>query len=173
MSACVVASNSQPGWMFLFGVIMASCFWVSRSIRVGRVGAVTVGSGTGTTASESTLHIPARGRVALGMRGNYEPAIHEPTGSRPQLHSRERLRTSTDEPKARRAPTKHCNQTKKEVQSAMLRPIQQDLLSALVNLKVPYADAYRAALANTSASFDEAFKVALADLNAGKSRAAA
>jgi hypothetical protein len=54
----------------------------------------------------------------------------------------------------------------------MLRPIQQDLLSALVNLKVPYADAYECALANTAASFDEAFKIAMAEIGAGKTRRA-
>ncbi len=175
MSACVVASNSQLGWMFLFGAIMASCvILVSRRYsfllrqsgsEMRRGGAVAVGSGTGTTASvcagvgvdDDTLHMRQ-----LRTRSTDSPHA---TGSRwesaRQFHSRERLRTSTREPKARRAP---CKTNKKEVQFRMLRPIQQDILSALVNLKVPYSDAYNVALANTSASFDEAFRVAIASL---------
>jgi hypothetical protein len=186
MSLVIVASNSQPGWMFLFGAIMASCvILVSRRRLRRRVGAVAVGSGTGTTASElagvgvdvETHPNPARMDYRVG-RDIRKPRATDnkcPAGSEParQLHLRERRRTATDEPQTRRAP-KHCNSNRKAVQSAMLRPTQQDVLSALINLKVPYDEAY-SLVVNTSpgVSFDELFRRATQALTAGKTRRAA
>ena len=63
------------------------------------------------------------------------------------------------------------------VQSSNVLPqVQQDVLSALMNLKVPFADAEQAVLGaaqrNAGASFDEMFRIALAlvQAGAGKSR---
>lgn len=61
----------------------------------------------------------------------------------------------------------------------MLPSVQQDVLSALINLKVPFAHAeeavHAAAKEHSGQSFDELFRVALAQVNAGmgKTRRAA
>jgi hypothetical protein len=59
----------------------------------------------------------------------------------------------------------------------MLPSVQQDVLSALINLKVPFAHAeeavHAAAKEHGGESFDTLFRTALNLLNAGKSRRAA
>jgi hypothetical protein len=102
MSACVIASNSQPGWMFAFGAIMASVVILvsRRSLRPifrsgwGRGWAVAVGSGTGTTASVSRCRSPLQREWAEDTRATREVGS-SPTVRAPQLPSRERLRTAT------------------------------------------------------------------------------
>ena len=76
-------------------------------------------------------------------------------------------------PCSRRARGERNPQSELEYCS-VLRQIHQDVLSALVNLKVPYNDALNALQSAKSEhageSFDELFRLALASLNAGKSR---
>lgn len=164
-----------------------------RRNRTIRVGAVAVGAELAPRLQNKTSwgrrgwrHARSAWEWIRQILGNalFQPnpeygrkAILAGSNPAPQPHSRERLRTATHEQTARRAPTtkKRCTQLQKTVQSPMLRPIQQDILSALTNLRAPYKEAFQCALATKAVSFDEAFREALASVNAGmgKTRRAA
>ena len=96
-------------------------------------------------------------RVRYGRDGRTRPVGN--------VSERERWKAATGERTPRRAPT--YNQT-----IAVLRPVEQDVLSALMNLGCSFRQSEEAvrAVSDGGESFDELFRKALDSVNAGKGR---
>jgi hypothetical protein len=205
ISLCVVATHSLPGWMFLLGYLLSltSILLVCRVIGFGKVArfffwlsnreTVFVSCGTGVAArrdvrnagvpgSHGYANSPVSGKQAGAVKTDernpvapFEAAASVITGDNPARQpKRSETPTRCNPSAARNANSRSVVQSRE-----MLPPVQQDVLSALVNLKVPFAHAeqavHAAAREHGGQSFDELFKIALALVNAGvgKTRRAA
>ena len=200
VSLCVVATRSLPGYMFLvgFGVSVISHVLLVRAIGCSKVARLFLNLDSFRLAPHWSSGAYKRGRKTqdLEMSESVRSEKSESIGVQAQQgrvsHSQKWSGTSPNRATVggpakvfgKELPTR-CNSSaarnanrRSVVQyREMLSSVHQDVLSALCNLKVPFAEAQEAVLAagKDGQSFDELFKVALAHVNAGvgKSRRAA
>lgn len=194
VSLCVVATRSLPGWMFLvgFGVSVISHVLLVRAIGCSKVARLFSYLDSfrlaphWSSGAKQLCRVPSNRaellvKVPCGQRIDPGPdswllnrSAEETLGSKP-----ERPSSPTNELRPCRNPNSARNGKCRSVVNSveMLSSVHQDVLSALCNLKVPFAEAQEAVLAagKDGQSFDELFKTALAHVNAGvgKSRRAA
>ena len=198
VSLCVFATRSLPGYMFLLGCLVTaiSNILLCRVIGFGRIArfffwlskreSVFVSCGPGVAARSDVRNYPSpslnpvpgqskEARVADGARS----VTRDRRESRRKAGSPQRSTGPMNESPTRCNPSAARNEDNRSVVQSreMLPSVQQDVLSALINLKVPCAHAeeavHAAAKEHGGESFDTLFRTALNLLNAGKSRRAA
>lgn len=171
ISLTVFATRSLPGYMFLAGFIVCSLSMIllCRAIGASRLARFfsylakrnSIRLSPHWSSGEEKLHpVPYVGSNQAGRLSGSPSTTAAGTKTRPRCNSSA-------------AQNGKCS----VYSSEMLSPIHQDVVSALCNLKVPFAEAQQAvlAVAKDGQSFDELFRIALAQVNAGagKSRRAA
>lgn len=177
ISLTVFLTRSLPGYMFLAGfcVCSLSVVLLGRVIGVGRLArffsnyANTAGLGSArvdlTTTATKYQSRTRQSREVSG--GSVVPRI--PIGRTKPVRSSNEIRMRCNSSAAQDGNNRGV------VNSVdVLSSVQQDVLSALVNLKVPYSQAEEAIRGARGQSFDELFREALTSVNAGagKSRRA-
>ena len=181
VSLCVVATGSLPGYMFLvgFATCLLTTLLLGRAIGVSRIARFFYNWSERSNIRLSShwnsddKRTPSVPQESGDIRGTSPLATNVPR--RREIGQAERRPTNVIEPRIRRSAAKNATSRQNVVQSSSVLPqTQQDVLSALVNLKVSFADAEQAVLGaaqrNAGASFDEMFRIALALVQAGKSR---
>ena len=185
VSLCVFATRSLPGYMFLLGCLVTaiSNILLCRVIGFGRIARFFFwlskrDSDVRNYSSPSLNPVPGQSkeaRVADGARS----VTRDRRESRRKAGSPQRSTGPMNESPTRCNPSAARNEESRSVVQSreMLPSVQQDVLSALINLKVPFAHAeeavHAAAKEHGGESFDTLFRTALNLLNAGKSRRAA
>lgn len=177
ISLCVVGTRSLPGYMFLLGFCVSSLSiaLLGRAIGASRIARFFLRLCKSNYPSPSLNPISGQSkeaRVADGARSvtRDRRELRRMPGAHNDLPAKEI--------RMRRNPSSAQNKNSRGVVNSgdVLPQVQQDVLSALMNLKVPFPDAEQAVLGaaqrNAGASFDEMFRIALAlvQAGAGKSR---
>ncbi len=175
ISLCVLFTRSLPGYMFGLGFCLClGCFLLLHVKGIIRLvphwSSGTKGSSCQSSIANSVESVSTVGVVSVAARSKA---------------SSERLprRVNVNELPARRYPRSARNGGSRSVvqspETGMLNTVQQEVLSALCNLKVPFSEAQQAVCSASKEhggeSFDQLFRVALNLVNAGagKSRKAA
>lgn len=203
ISLTVFATRSLPGYMFLlgFGVCSLSVVLLCRAVGASQLArffshlsqpnSIRLASHWSSDAKRLPVThqtaIPSSGSVRSASRqsGTVGDSRRTVSGSgnvpvRNRNHSRQSY-ASESRPRCNSSAAQNEN-SGSDVQSSngnkdVLPQTQQDVLSALLNLKVPFSDAEQATRAaakeHGGESFDTLFRTALNLLNAGKSRRAA
>lgn len=201
VSLCVVFTHSLPGYMFLIGfaTCLLSTLLLGRAMGANRIArfffylserkSMRFASHWNSDA-ENTAPVPQVSRRVPSNRAEMLVNVANPDTDSRFLNRRgleghipdRSLKERPSSPKARDIRTRRYSSTARNATSRqssvvncdVLPQTQQDVLSALVNLKVPFANAEQAVLGaaqrEPGASFDDMFRTALALVQAGQGK---
>jgi hypothetical protein len=171
VSLCVLFANSLPGYMFGLGlcvglsswsIIRLALHWGSSALKLRRVP---------SNSAELLVKVP----VSRSDRMDPDSRFLKRSAGATLVSQKEKpgSQSRRNESSPRRYSSAAQKRDRSVVQSSNVLPVvQQEVLSALINLRVPFADAESAvtSVAKDGQSFDELFRACMSALNAGKSR---